>query len=114
MSHNHSKPLAGGSRASLRSQPATLLFLFLLLLGGGVALLASRAAGAVEASPRYSPPPYAPWPAPALTGTPVCGPSWGVVTGPSPGSADNALNGVAAVSANDVWAVGYYSNTAGI
>src|SRR5205823_12799094 len=44
----------------------------------------------------------------------VCGPSWGMLTGPSPGSADNALNGVAAVSANDIWAVGYYSNTAGI
>ncbi|MBF6614598.1 MAG: S-layer homology domain-containing protein, partial [Chloroflexi bacterium] len=36
------------------------------------------------------------------------GTQWSVVPSPSPGSADNYLGGVAVVSANDVWAVGYY------
>jgi hypothetical protein len=34
---------------------------------------------------------------------------WSVVGSPNPGASDNWLNGVAAVAANDVWAVGYYS-----
>lgn len=38
------------------------------------------------------------------------GVSWGVVPSPSPGSSRNNLNGVAAVSANDVWAVGSYGS----
>lgn len=38
------------------------------------------------------------------------GTSWGIVPSPSVGTGDNYLNGVAAVSTNDVWAVGdYYS-----
>jgi hypothetical protein len=35
------------------------------------------------------------------------GTSWSKVTIPNPGSGDNALTGVAAVSTHDVWAVGY-------
>ncbi len=38
------------------------------------------------------------------------GTSWSVVTSPNPGSQYNHLNGVTAVSASDVWAVGYYVN----
>jgi S-layer homology domain len=38
------------------------------------------------------------------------GSSWSVVTSPSPGTRDNALQGVAAISQNDVWAVGSYVN----
>ena len=38
---------------------------------------------------------------------PNCG-SWSVVSSPNGGSSSNVLNGVATVSANDVWAVGYY------
>ncbi|HVB24149.1 MAG TPA: hypothetical protein VNG51_19585 [Ktedonobacteraceae bacterium] len=38
------------------------------------------------------------------------GTTWNVVSSPSPGSSDNQLFGVAVVSANDVWAVGDYSN----
>src|SRR5207249_767545 len=38
------------------------------------------------------------------------GSSWEVVSSPNTGSASNHLYGVAAVSANDVWAVGYYDN----
>src|SRR5579872_335860 len=39
------------------------------------------------------------------------GASWSVVTSPNPGSMYNILSGVAAVSASDVWAVGYYVNS---
>ncbi|HST03198.1 MAG TPA: hypothetical protein VLQ48_00505, partial [Chloroflexia bacterium] len=38
------------------------------------------------------------------------GSSWSVVSSPNAGSIPNELNGVAVVSANDVWAVGYYYN----
>ncbi|MEO8971363.1 MAG: hypothetical protein ABI406_07175 [Ktedonobacteraceae bacterium] len=41
------------------------------------------------------------------------GTRWSVVTSPSPGSMYNTLNGVTAVSASDVWAVGYDANTTG-
>ena len=42
------------------------------------------------------------------------GTAWSVVPSPSPGTDGNYLNGVAAVSANDVWAVGYYASVAGM
>ena len=35
-----------------------------------------------------------------------CG-GWNVVSSPSPSSAFNYLHGIAAVSANDIWAVGF-------
>src|SRR5690348_7456155 len=35
---------------------------------------------------------------------------WTVVTSPSPGALGNELNGVASVSATDVWAVGEFTN----
>src|SRR5206468_9107024 len=38
---------------------------------------------------------------------------WEVVSSPNVGTSDNQLRGVAAVSANDVWAVGDYSNGTG-
>jgi hypothetical protein len=38
------------------------------------------------------------------------GTSWSVVTSPNVGTSYNALNGVSAVSANDIWAVGYSQN----
>ena len=38
---------------------------------------------------------------------------WQQVPSPNPGSYTDQLNGVAAVSANDAWAVGSYSNTTG-
>ena len=36
------------------------------------------------------------------------GTSWAIVPSPNMGTGNNHLNGVAAVSASDVWAVGYY------
>ncbi len=41
------------------------------------------------------------------------GTSWQVVSSPNPGSIDNSLYAVSAVSASDVWAVGYYVNNMG-
>ena len=42
------------------------------------------------------------------------GSSWSVVTSPNPGSIYNTLYGVTAISAANVWAVGYYVNTTGV
>ncbi len=39
------------------------------------------------------------------------GSSWSVVPSPSPGSASNNLQGIEAVSANNIWTVGGFSNT---
>ena len=39
------------------------------------------------------------------------GTNWQVVSSPNPGSSNNVLQGVAAVSATDVWAVGDYYNS---
>ncbi len=45
----------------------------------------------------------------AFTPTPmVCNPDWRIVTSPNPSSADSVLNGMTAISASDVWAVGWY------
>ena len=42
------------------------------------------------------------------------GTSWGIVASPNPGSIYNTLSGVTAVSATNVWAVGYDVNTTGV
>src|SRR5437899_13466 len=96
-------------------RPLLALF-FLMLLGSGVAALVSWAAGpsAAGASPQVTPDYGHPGALPLGTGTPVCGPSWRTVPSPSNGTAGNLLTGVAVVSANEVWAVGAYSNTAGV
>lgn len=39
------------------------------------------------------------------------GTQWSVVSSPNPGSYGNDLNGVTAISATDIWAVGYQSNS---
>jgi hypothetical protein len=41
------------------------------------------------------------------------GQQWSVVKSPNPGSFENSLSGVAAVTANDSWAVGFFSKTSG-
>jgi hypothetical protein len=43
-------------------------------------------------------------------GTPDCSSVWTIYPSPNVGSSENFLNGVAAVSSNDYWAVGYYYN----
>lgn len=45
--------------------------------------------------------------------TPICNPSWQTVTSPNPSATTNYLFAIAAVSANDVWAVGSYNLSTG-
>ena len=42
------------------------------------------------------------------------GTNWQIVTSPNPGSIYNTLYGVTAISASNVWAVGYYVSTPGV
>src|SRR5437016_4062917 len=44
-------------------------------------------------------------------GVPNCGPDWAIVSSLNVGPGNNDLYGVAVVSANNVWAVGYYYDT---
>src|ERR1700730_19404483 len=44
-----------------------------------------------------------------LRGTGHCG-GWSAVSSPSAGTSSNCLNGLAAISASNVWAVGSYGN----
>ncbi|HVB21693.1 MAG TPA: hypothetical protein VNG51_07095 [Ktedonobacteraceae bacterium] len=41
------------------------------------------------------------------------GTKWSVVKSPNPGAGYNILNGVTAISATDIWAVGYYTRDDG-
>jgi hypothetical protein len=72
----------------------------------GLALLVFGVAGL------FTPPAAARQPAQtagALTPTPgVCTADWQIVSSPNPTSADSVLEGLAAISASDVWAVGWY------
>lgn len=47
---------------------------------------------------------------PVQAAAPQCG-QWSISQSPSPGASYNSLNAVASVSTNDVWAVGFYSNS---
>ncbi len=47
-------------------------------------------------------------PTATITSTPNCDPAWSVVSSPNVGTDHNYLTGVAVVSANDVWVVGYF------
>src|SRR2546421_12880579 len=75
----------------------------------GVSLIAAQpsAPQVPKGAPRYPPgnPPQA-----SPTATPACPPSWNVVSSPNAGTGSDFLMGVAATSANDVWAAGYYNN----
>ena len=42
------------------------------------------------------------------------GTMWSVVASPSPGSSNNSLNGVTAVSASNIWAVGFQQNSGAV
>lgn len=41
------------------------------------------------------------------------GATWNIIASPNPGSPDNALNSIAAVAPNDLWAVGGYNTSSG-
>src|SRR5437867_4096935 len=85
-------------------------FVALFILAVGAVLTASGVfAGGLAASSVK--PAYAPIDTNTPTSTPnPCDPVWSVIGSPNVGTSSNVLNGVAVVSANDVWAVGYYSN----
>src|SRR5438128_1731210 len=88
----------------------------LFLIAGALFLLAMAATGTVAATTNLSNtgknPPTAKLPTgPSLdtpTATPTCIAAWSVVTSPTVGFSESALFGADAVSADDVWAVGYY------
>ncbi len=61
----------------------------------------SRATGAAASAPTQTP------------NSPSCGTAWRIVPSPNIGSGNNELYAIGVVSANDVWAVGRYSDAAG-
>src|SRR5437016_2141617 len=83
-------------------------FCFVLGLGGVFLLSASAVQQAAQASPL---PPAAPrgTASPTETPPPACQLAWRLSSSANTGPEDNVFNAVAAVSANDVWVVGYYS-----
>jgi len=47
--------------------------------------------------------------APGANGGRACGPSWAIVSSPSPGNAANVIQSVSALSATDAWGAGVYN-----
>jgi len=92
-----------------------LAFACLLVLGLSVLaalLLATQSASAyAQTSPKGST--SGPTSAPGAPGQADCSPNWTAVSSPNFDAHSNSLNAVAAVSANNVWAVGSYLNDAG-
>src|SRR5437764_621866 len=89
-------------------------FVAVLTLAVGAVLTASGvfAGGLTASSVKPAHAAYAPMDTDTSTPTSTtdpCDPVWSVVSSPNVGTSSNVLNGVAVVSANDVWAVGYYS-----
>src|SRR5437868_7057687 len=96
------------SRRQIQRAVQALGFVALLIVATGVGLTASGAfAGRVtdtRATLAH---------APAFIDTPTpdpCAPVGAVVPSPNAGVGNNYLEGIGVVSANDVWAVGYYQN----
>ena len=69
-----------------------------------VTLVALLLSGSIDASAASLPQ--------RIDSPPVCG-KWSKVASPNVGTSSNSLNGVAAISSNDVWAVGDYANSNG-
>src|SRR5438128_549063 len=103
---------------------ALLMLAFVMLSSGQAgAQLPDDRALATQGAPEHSiaPPLLTDTPTDTPTSTPTptntpdpCAPVWSVVSSPNVGTRSNYLNGVKAVSANDVWAVGYYYNNVGM
>src|SRR5438105_3935499 len=101
------------NRKRVRRALQAVGFVALLTLAVGAVLTAGGAfAGGLAANslkPAYAPSLTDTTDTPTPTNTPnPCDPVWSVVSSPNSGTA-NGLHGVAAVSANDVWAVGEYN-----
>src|SRR5215213_6077919 len=82
------------------------LLLFATLLFGAPAW--AQLSGVDSASGPPTNPPFAPLDTLSSTATPApaCGLSWRIVAAPNPDPVHNRFNAVAAVAANDIWAVG--------
>src|SRR4051794_410800 len=83
---------------------STLCVLIALLAAG---LLFSQSAGAQPVPAQSTSPQHAPVVSPT---PPACTPGWTIYPNPAP-PGDSVLNGVVALDTNDLWAVGYYTNT---
>ncbi len=77
----------------------------------GVAALSGGAEGAPTTARAIAPAAALPPAQGTPTATPACGGAWQVVPSPNVGPGTNYLYGVAAVAADDIWAVGYYTTT---
>src|SRR5207248_5083805 len=93
---------------------AASLLLLALIVGGNVASSAwdggaSRAVVGARAPVQGTP---TPTPTATQTPPPPCGLYWRLVNSPNPGPYDISY-GVAAISANDIWAVGFYQGGSG-
>src|SRR3954470_10217891 len=103
-----------------RPVPCILLLLgTMLVLSAALnltrAATAQRPAGPGAGSapvPPQSQAPLAPWQG-TPTPTPGCVPSWDVAPSPDGGTQTNRLQGVAAHTAGDAWAVGYAADPTG-
>ncbi len=101
-------------RIVARRQRIAIAFAFSILIGMGVlaAVMATTHNVSAQAAPKSQgsgAPPIA-----GAPGSPDCNAIWSVVSSPDPGTGNNYLTGVAAISASDVWAVGeYYDNIPG-
>jgi hypothetical protein len=83
--------------------------IFCLFLTSAVALLV----GILVAHPAHASV-GAPLPKQAPIALPTCGPEWFSQTTLNSGTNDNVLAGVSALSSNDVWAAGFYTDTGGV
>src|SRR5438067_2314012 len=94
-------------RGGIRNRKSLLLLLLLLLAALVVGVLAGSdvlvQGGALATQSRaYAQVPVIDTPTPSPS--PTCQAGWSLVSSPNEGSGNNQLNGVAAISANDVWA----------
>src|SRR4051794_14549087 len=110
LSNNRRMRLPGATdTARTRKMIAALCFVLFALAGYAWLWAAVGSPSASAAAPPGGQP-AAPLDTPTSTPT-QCPPNWTVVSSPNSGSSFNELNGVAVVSANDIWAVGDYTNS---
>jgi len=94
-------------RGRIRLCLSLVFHVLLILVVGGIA--ASEALAGANMSTAYPAQRASSPSVPMVTATPTaCVPAWTIVPSVDPGTTFNYLQGMAAVSANDVWAVGGY------
>ena len=110
LSTNRRMRLPDTNRSASAKKLVSALCLVLLALAGYIWVWGESNSPSASAAAPPSRQPLAPADTPTSTPTP-CPPNWTVVSSPNSGSSFNELNGVAVVSANDIWAVGDYTNS---